>query len=399
MSPAGETARARPDPARGRPGLWQRLARQGRRRGLPQSEGNRVRLLHSGGEILEAVQALIEGAGSTLHFEIYAWEDDATGRALLAALQAARARGVAVRGVVDQVGSWGARDRIRQAGLDLRFHHPLGRRLPWSDWHRRNHRKLLIADGARAVTGSANWGDAYNCNLNPACYRDLGLLLEGPVVPALEADFAAAWRRTGGKPFPIPDVPPPEPPGLGWQTGVGIQLVSTLNGGGRALRRHLRLVLGQLHRRAILASAYFIPGPTLLRSLLRVLRRGVEVTFLVPGVTDHPVTQAASRATYGRLLRAGAALWERRERMFHVKAAVLDDDLVILGSANLDSRSFRHNLELNLVLRSGALAREVRAVLEADLAASRPVTLAAWSAQSAWRRALNRLAYAFWWWL
>lgn len=399
MRPAGARDRKRASSPEGRPGLWQRLVRHGQRKGLPQSEGNRVRLLRSGGECLDCVRTLVREATSSLHFEIYIWEDDATGRMLLAELQAAAARGVAVRGVVDQVGSWSARDMIRRSGLDLRFYHPISHRLPWSDWHRRNHRKLLIADGARAVTGSANWADAYNCELNPACYRDLGLLLEGPVVPALASDFAASWRRTGGKPFAAPAPAAPATPEPGWQTGVEIQVVSTLNGGGRALRRHLKLVLGQLRRRALLASAYFIPGPALLRALRRALRRGVALTFLVPGVTDHPVTQAASRATYGRLLRAGAALWERGERMFHVKAAVLDEDLVMLGSANLDARSFRHNLELNLVLRSPSLAREVRAVLEADLVASHPVTLAEWTAQPPWRRALNRLAYAFWWWL
>lgn len=366
---------------------------------MPTTEGNRVRLLRSGAETLAACRELIEGAHASIAFEIYLWRNDTTGRALLAALQAARDRGVQVRGVVDQVGSWNAIQTILRAGLDLRVYHPISRRLPWSDWHRRNHRKLLIVDGVRAVTGSANWADEYNGEVNPAFYRDLGLVLEGPVVPALEADFAASWRRAGGTTPAAPvrcGVPAPEP---GWQAGVDIQIVSTLRGGGRALRRHLLLALGQLRERAILASAYFIPGPPLLRALLRVLRRGVKVIFILPGVTDHPVVQAASRAVYGRLLRSGAALWEHRERMFHVKAAVLDDDLVIMGSANLDSRSFRHNLELNLVLSSRSLAGEVRAVLEADLAASEPVTLAEWASQPAWRRALGRLAYSWWWWL
>jgi cardiolipin synthase len=380
-------------------GLWQRLLHHGRRKGLPHSEGNRVRLLRSGAEILAACHALIEGAQARIEFEIYLWKNDSTGAALLAALQAAQARGVEVRGVVDHVGSWGAIQVIRRAGLDLQVYHPIGRRLPWSDWHRRNHRKLLIADGARAITGSANWSDEYNSAVNPAFYRDLGLVLEGPVVPALEADFAASWRRAGGTPLgPSPRAAKaaPEP---GWRTGVDIQIVSSLKGGGRALRRHLLVALGQLRKRGILASAYFIPGPTLLRALVRVLRRGVGLTLIMPGVTDHPVAQAASRAVYGRLLRSGAALWEHRERMFHVKAAVLDDDLVIMGSANLDSRSFRHNLELNLVLRSESLAEDVRTVLEADLAASKPITQVEWASRPVWLRALNRFAYSWWWWL
>jgi len=87
-----------------------------------------------------------------------------------------------------------------------------------------------------------------------------------------------------------------------------------------------------------------------------VVKRGVKVDLIAPGNSDHRFVQAASRATFGRLLRAGACIWERRERVFHAKVAVLDEDLVMLGSANLDSVSFRHNLELNLMLRSKALA-------------------------------------------
>lgn len=390
MFPGGRTA-----------GLWQWLLHFGRRNRLPLSEGNAVRPLVQGDLILEATRRLIDEATSSLCVEMYIWAPDATGLDLLARLQAAKARGVRVHCVVDHFGSWDMTDLLEASSLEVRFYHPIGRRLPWQHWHRRNHRKLLVADGQRAVLGSANWAEAYDCSLNEACYRDLGVEVSGPVVADLLADFRRSWLRAGGAPFEDPPsgmVPRPES-GSGWMHSVPIQVVSSLSGGGRALRRHLLLVLRQLRTRALIANAYFVPDPQLLRLLQRTARRGVLLEMLIPGDTDHPFVQAASRATFGRLLRAGVRIRERQARMFHAKTALLDDDLVVIGSANLDSRSFRHNLELNLLLRSPELVVAFREAIAPDLAASTPWTLEAWEALPAWRRAVQRFAYLFWWWL
>ena len=390
MSPGGRTA-----------GLWQWLLRFGRRNRLPLSEGNAVHPLVRGDLILETTRRLIDEAASTLCVEMYIWAADATGRDLLARLQAAQVRGVRVRCVVDHFGSWEMTDLLAGSGLEVRLYHPIGRRLPWQHWHRRNHRKLVIADGRRAVLGSANWAEAYDCSLNEACYRDLGVEVSGPVVADLLLDFQRSWSRTGGRPFEesMPAAVPAQEEEPGWIHPVSIQVLSSLNGGGRALRRHLFVVLRQLREWALITNAYFVPDPQLLRLLQRTARRGVAVEVLVPGDTDHPFVQAASRATFGRLLRAGARIRERQARMFHAKAALLDGELVVIGSANLDSRSFRHNLELNLLVRSAGLVEAFREAIAPDLAASALWTLEAWEALPAWRRALQRFAYLFWWWL
>ena len=379
--------------------LWHRLLHHGQRNALPQTEGNDAVLLRCGGSILEATRKLIQQARFTLHAEIYAWGDDATGRELLSLLQAAQARGVAVRLVVDHLGSWSARGRLADAGLNLRFFHPIGWRLPWRLWHRRNHRKLLLADGQQAVVGSANWSDSYNCGLNQACYRDLGVLIQGPIVSHLEADFQKAWRRAGGPGFTTPEALPLSEPLKESFSEVGIQVVSSLGKGGRLLRRHLLLWLRQVRHRVLIANAYFIPDPHLSRLLQRVARRGVEVDVLVPGDSDHPFVQAASRATFEPLLKAGVRVWERQEVMLHAKAAVLDEDLLVVGSANLDTRSFRHNLELNLVLRHEALAREAEALLARDRDLSTRIEGSAWVRRPRFQRFWQQFAYAFWWWL
>jgi cardiolipin synthase len=174
--------------------------------------------------------------------------------------------------------------------------------------------------------------------------------------------------------------------------------VSSLNGGGRALRRHLLLILRQLEHGAVIANAYFIPDPQFLRVLLRMVRRGVQVDLIAPGSSDHPFVQAASRATFDRLLQAGVKIWERRERVFHAKVALLDEDLVMIGTANLDSASFRHNLELNLMVHSKGLADDLREALNEDRTHSRLLVLDEWRALPTYERALQRFAYLFWWW-
>ena len=380
-------------------GLWHQLQRFGLRTRLPVSDGNAARLLPTGAAIFQCLRDLIDQAQASLHFEIYLWADDATGRDLLDRLLAAQARGVRVRGVVDHLGSWDAVGRLRTAGLDLCFYHPIGWRLPWRQWQRRNHRKLLIADGTVALVASANWGEEYDDGSAPKSYRDLGLEVQGPVLCQLEADFAKSWQRAGGRGLGPP--PPPRPAtvaGPGWHRPVAIQVVSSLNGG-RALRRHFLLILRQAQRRMVIANAYFIPDPQFLRALQRMARRGVGVDLIVPGASDHPFVQAASQSTFGRLLDAGVRIWARQVRVLHAKAAVLDEDLVLVGTANLDSASLRHNLELNLIVRSAALAEALQGTLAEEQALSSPFSLEEWRSTSAFRRGVQRFARLFWWWL
>jgi cardiolipin synthase len=378
--------------------LWGQLKRYAERHRLPVTEGNDVRLLPSGTEILCCLRSLIGTAQRTVHFEIYEWANDTTGRDLMTSLLDAQARGVKVRGVVDHLGSWDGIRMIKASGLDVRIFHPIGWRLPWCLWRRRNHRKLLIADSARAMVGSANWSNQYNDEIPPKYYRDLGIELQGPAVGQLEADFRKSWRRAGGAmPEPLP-VPARRAAGPGWLSDVPIQIATSLRGGRWAIRRHFLLILRQVQQRAVFANAYFIPDPQFLRLLLRMARRGVAVGLIAPGNTDHPFAQAASRATFGRLLRAGVRIWERRELVLHAKVALLDEDLVLIGTANLDSFSFRRNLELNLMVRSKALANTLQTALDEDQTHSRLLTLDQWITLPGYQRAIQRFAYLFWWW-
>lgn len=390
-----------PDPAQG---LRARLLmRAAHRHGLPAREGNQAGLLPGGDAILEATLALIRGTVRDLRFEMYLWADDAVGRQVADALRQALARGVAVRGLVDAVGSWGAGAlvaELRAAGAELQWFHPVA---PWRPrlWNRRNHRKLLLADGVEAVVGSANWGLDYHPAQNAHAFLDLGLVLRGPSVKDLMADFAAAWRRAEAGALPALEPRERAPIWNGvWREGAWVQVVSSAAPGGRAaLRRQFRLLLSQVQGELLLANAYFIPGLSILRRLRHLARRGRRVVLLLPGASDQRFVQAASRHIYGTLLESGVRIFEREETMLHAKAALFDGREIFLGSANLDPRSFRLNLELNLLVRQPELVAEARARFLAQLPLSKEREAAPWVRRSFWAKAWSWFAYQFRWWL
>jgi cardiolipin synthase len=394
-------SRLLPDPIRVlRARLFMRAAH---RHGMPAREGNAAGLLPGGDAIFEATLALIRGASHDLRFEMYIWSDDSVGREILEALRGALARGVAVRGIVDAVGSWGAGamvNELRAAGADLRWFHPVASWRPRL-WNRRNHRKLLIADGAEAVVGSANWGLDYRPSENKAAFLDVAIILRGPSVADLVADFAAAWRRSEEEVLPPLEARETPPMWSGsWREGAAVQVVSSAAPGGRAsMRRHFRLFLSQVREELLVANAYFIPGLPALRRLQQLARRGRRVILLLPGASDQPFVQAASRHIYGTLLESGVRIFERERTVLHAKIALLDGEALYTGSANLDPRSFRLNLELNLLVRQPAIAAEAKALFEMQLPLSKEREAAAWPWRSGWAKAWSWFAYQFRWWL
>ncbi|HJU83928.1 MAG TPA: phosphatidylserine/phosphatidylglycerophosphate/cardiolipin synthase family protein [Holophagaceae bacterium] len=374
------------------------------RMALPLREGNAVALLEGGGAQLEATKALIRGARSSLLFEMYIWADDPVGREIAELLVDAVRRGVLVAGVVDAVGSWGADlllADLRAAGLRIQSFHPVAPWRPMQVWNRRNHRKLLLADGDEAVVGSGNWGLDYATEQNTAAFVDLGVALRGPSVADLVEDFRTVWRRADGGALELPP-PAPQPPRwqAPWLENATVQLVSSAGRSGhRALRRHLLTLLRQTQEELLVVNAYFVPGAALMRRLRRMARRGATVRILLPGASDQPFVQAAGRSTYAPLLAAGVRILERKGRILHAKAALMDGETALIGTANLDPRSFRHNLELNLLIRHPDLGPKLRDLFEAQAARSEEITLEAWKKRSPASRLWERFAYLFRWWL
>lgn len=355
-----------------------------------------------GGPLLAAARALIGAARRSVDIEMYIWAEDETGLAFAEAVRAALARGVRVRILHDAFGCLGATghlDRLAEAGAAVEAFHPMSHLGP--RMNRRNHRKLLIVDDTVALLGGANWSNDYDTDRFPDAFFDVGVALEGPVVADLCADFRRVWRTEGRTPLPPPDPPRSDlvPPGA-CVAGVPVQMVSGYRRGDRStIRRLYSLLLKSARTEILVANSYFVPGPRLARLFARAARRGVPVTLLLPGESDVPLAALAARATYGRLLASGVRIYEAPGRMVHAKVAVVDREVAVVGTANIDVRSLRYNLELNVNVHHPALARELEERVLSEQREGGEVTLAAWRRRPLAERTLSRILYWLRFWL
>lgn len=355
--------------------------------------GDRITLHFDGQEALKAMIAAADAARHELLVESYIFRDDATGRRLQSALIDARRRGVTVRVLADAFGSFGTRSRfwneLRAAGVAVRLFHRLSLRF----WLQplRDHRKLLVADRRLALTGGMNIGDEYGSSRRhrPDAWRDTQVEVEGPTAEELAAVFSESWEQAGGSPLTAeaadedgavsPDAPRSAGP-QAQEAGATVMVQDS-----RPFRGHretaaaLAAILAAARRRAWITNSYFVPGPRAASLLTATAARGVDVRLLLPGPTDIQLVRHAGHASFTRLLRSGVRIYEYRPAVLHAKTLVADDSVAVVGSTNLDLRSFRYNGECNLVIFDSATAGHLAEQFERDLAESDAVELDEWS--------------------
>jgi cardiolipin synthase len=384
----------------GRALTLRRLDRLVDRAGSPIVYGNAAEVLHSGEAIYARMLEAMDAARSSISIEMYTWADDRAGRRFAAAAGAAARRGVHLRVLLDAFGSLGSGTlaaRMERDGVEVRWVHPLA---PWTPrWvpNQRDHRKLIVVDGRVAFAGGMNLAETYTREFaGDRAWRDMGIRFEGPAVREIARLFVTAWIRSGGS---------VEGTGALFATPaeagrVGVQVVGGRGlKGRRGLRRSYLEFLSQARRRVLVVNAYFAPERVLRSMLARTARRGVAVDLLLAGESDVPAVRWAGRASYGSLLRAGVRILEHRRTVLHAKAAVFDEEILLAGSANLDYRSFRHNLEVAVHIFDGEAAREAARAFDEDLALASEVTLDAWERRPLGERILETLAASVAYWL
>jgi cardiolipin synthase len=348
--------------------------------------GNRLTLLEEGAERLEALVALIESARESLRILYYIWDDDESGRRVLAAVVAAMERGVKVSLLVDGFGT-SARDgffrELTKGGARFcRFAPHWGRR-----YFLRNHQKLAIADGRRVIVGGFNISDSYFGSVSEGAWRDLGLLVEGESVSCPSAYFDDLFKWAV------------KPEGSMRTLRRVLQKHSTVDGklhwlfGGptRRLSPWARAVRADMRsaKRLDIIAAYFAPSPMLLRRSANVGRRG-QVRLVTAAKSDNNATIAAARFTYWTLLKRGVRIFEYQPTKLHTKLFVIDN-VVHIGSANFDMRSLFLNLEMMLRVEDDEFAAAMHAYVDGEIAQCTEITLEAHRAQ---RTLLNRIRWA-----
>ena len=347
--------------------------------------------LRTGNEVFSAMLAAIDAAQSSVCLEIYLFASGPLGQRFRAALVRAQQRGVRVRVLIDAFGSMELPDHfwvpLRAVGSEVRWFNPA----TLMRFSFRNHRKLLVCDGQVAFVGGFNIAHEYEGDGVGSGWRDLGFKVAGPLAVQLAASFEGMFlhaefrhkRFTRLRRFHVNKgvVWPPE------------QIFFSEPGRGR---NPIKLALrGDLsHARDVrIMVAYFLPTGRLRRDLVRIAERGGRVQLILPGKSDVPLAQLAAQSLYRQFLKHGVEIYEFQPQILHAKLIIVDD-VVYVGSSNLDQRSLRINYELMIRIESRELVQEAREIFSGDLNQCRRVELAEWSkSHPLWLRIKRRLAY------
>lgn len=369
---------------------------------MPLVGGNRATLNGDYAGSLAAMTAEIDAARRYVHVEFYILTLDSTTAPFFDAMEAAVKRGVVVRVLLDHIASRRTPDYKRTirrlTDIGAKWHlmlpvQPLRGKYQRPDL--RNHRKLLIIDGRVAFMGSQNVIDrSYNKKSNirrGLKWKELIVRLEGPIVAGLNAIFITDWYSETNELLrresePITDEIDADE--------LDAQVVPS--GPGFAGENNLRLFLALLYyaqERIVITSPYFVPDESMLMAITTATQRGIKVDLFVSEVGDQALVYHAQRSYYEALLRAGVRIWMyKAPYILHAKHFTIDDEVAVIGSSNMDMRSFQLNMEVSLMVRGRDFVDQMREVEDGYRRESRELTLDEWMKQPLRSTVLDNLA-------
>lgn len=340
---------------------------------FPATCGNSVTLLHGAQQAYPQMMAAARTATHHIHMLFYTWNRDSVGTEFLDLLAQQARRGIQVRILCDAMGSPDmtqdfAEALVREGGQVGLFLPPRWiSAAPTLNF--RNHRKLMIVDGKLGFTGGINIGDEYLGD-----WLDLAVRLTGPVADQLQEVFADDWYFATGEnlaeadyfgqwePFPSPN-----------DASCSV-IASGPDALDNAMHDSLFMALNAAQTRIFILTPYFIPSLPILTALRTSVFRGVDVRLMVPANSDVPLVRYAARSFYADLIRAGVRIFELQGSMLHAKALILDQHLALIGSANMDNRSFRLNFEASTFIESTEFNRSLSHVFHQLLANCRELS-------------------------
>lgn len=380
--------------------------------GPPLVAGNEARLLIDGPAAYQAMFASIEGARSHINLETYIFYDDVIGNKLAELLLRKQAQGVQVNVIYDGVGSIKTPPeffrQMRDAGIRTVEFNPInplaGKTL---SLNHRDHRKMLIVDGRVAYTGGINISSVYSSGSSAPRrrrqepdlkdgWRDTQIELRGPAVAEFQKLFADTWTQQKGEPLP----PREYFPRLERQSNKLVRVIGSSPADAiNLIYIELLSAISSAERSVHLTMAYFVPDEQVMKALREAAQRGVDVTLILPGLSDFKVVLEAGRSYYADLLDSGVKIYERRDAMLHAKTAVIDGVWATVGSANMDMRSFLHNNEVNAVVLGEEFGAQMESMFRTDLVRCTPITRESWASRPAGERLKEWLARMWQYWL
>lgn len=371
--------------------------------GIPTLAGNDLQLLAGAEQVLHSILRDIEQACRTLHLQFYIWQPGGLADSVVEAVVGAAGRGVVCSILVDAVGSraWLHSDqpeRLRAAGVEVVAAMPTGPvRALFRRHDLRNHRKIVVVDGDVAYTGSMNLVDP-RCGGDPGGIGrlvDAMVRMRGPAVEAIHGvllgDRHLETRGAAGELVGEGGLRPRPMAGV-----ANVQVLpSGPAGSGDAILQMLLLMLYAARRRVVVTTPYFVPDEALLRALRSAAVRGVEVVLIVPARVDSLLVRHACNSYFEDLLAVGVQIQRFHGGLLHTKSVVVDGQLAMFGTANLDMRSLWLNYEVSLFVYDGGFGARLQALQELYLTDSSPIDMAGWRRRAMPTRLVENLARLF----
>jgi len=359
------------------------------------NRGNRVEILFNG-TYFDRLLSDIESASQSIHIESYIWWKGDICARVAEALAARCEAGVEVRLLVDASGSETMEhhlvDRMKRAGCQVRFFHPL-RISNLGRMNNRTHRKISVFDGRIGYVGGHGIAEQWTGQAtDPEHWRDTAVRMEGPVINTLQGVFCENWiEETGSVTAGSKYFPKLEPVG---DVDAHVAFTSP-RGSLSAVQLLYYLAITAAEKELIIQNPYFLPHRDAIEELKAAAKRGVDVRIMLPaaGVIDLPSVQHASHHHYGDLLENGVRVYEYKRTLLHSKVMIVDRKWCCVGSTNFDDRSFELNDEVTVGFTSPSLANQLYDAYLADLEHAEEIHLDAWKARPMSHKVLDGMLF------
>ncbi|MDH5657487.1 MAG: phosphatidylserine/phosphatidylglycerophosphate/cardiolipin synthase family protein [Spirochaetia bacterium] len=355
-------------------------------------------LFFEGDDYFHSLQNDIKKAEKSIFVEKYIIQEDEIGIPFLELLMKKASEGVQVRLIIDGLGSYNITkspvlEKLKASGVEVRIFRPV----TWTFFfhfknHRRDHRKLVVIDGKTVYIGGTNIKRTHSRRvMGDKCWRDTTIRISGNIAEQASIMFNRVWNFVNTNHLFMPVRSRRKRSIL-----EGIEIIENIS---IVKRIRYRILFSRLIRNSkknvFLQTAYFVPGIFLLRSLNRASRRGVKIKIILSEFSDVRAAKWAGRAVYSSLLKNGVQIFEYIPRFSHAKTMIVDDEYSIVGTTNLDYRSFLHNLEIDVVMHREDVAAELTKRFSADLAFSREIIYEEWKKRPLKDRILEKFFYIF----
>ena len=379
--------------------------------GSPLVAGNKVTLLIDGPATYAAMFKAIQNAKDHINLETFMFEDDEMGRRFADLLLQKQSEGVQVNLIYDSLGCLHTPaaffQRLNDGGIRALEYNPINPAKARENWllTNRDHRKILIVDGAVAFTGGVNISGVYSSsslpgehhekNINEA-WRDTHVQIDGPAVAEFQKLFLDTWARQKGPELPKRAYSPP----LKKEGNDLVEVVGSTPGQENRVTYIMYVSVFMYAENFVhLTNPYFVPDKQTIKALTNAARRGVDVKIILPGISDELTVLYAGRSHYTHLLKSGIKLYEHRNAMVHAKTAVIDGVWSTIGSTNMDLWSFLRNNEVNAIILGSDFANEMEAMFEKDIAESNQIHLEQWKKRPLSEKMREWLARLLQYWL